>query len=63
MHAFVPALVDFFDSLDLPSDIFMVHVGSAAELLCRAFLWADAQPFVLLPSNFSSRLLSLGHGK
>lgn len=53
MHAFVPSLVGFFDSLDLPTDVFLVvHLGPAAELLCPAFLWADAQPFLCLPSSF-----------
>lgn len=49
---FCSCTVGFLDSLDLPHDILVVHLGSAAEVLYRAFLRADAQLFVRLPSYF-----------
>jgi len=60
VRAFVPALGGFFDSCDLPRGILVVHLGSAAELLYRAFPWAEAQPSVRLPSSLRP-LLSLWH--
>lgn len=49
---FCPTLAAFFDSLDLPCEITVVHLWPAAELLYRVFLRADAQPFVCLPPSF-----------